>query len=1335
MEMIQLGGSSEVQQVVIQDTSVTGGFKVRFNNLAWSSCLAFTATADDVAAVLNAPTYIGAGSVMVSGDTNKLELPNGYIYRITFVGEGVTGNVPLINVQQGDAGCANVVSNTNVAAVGVVDGGTPTREFALTSVYEGEDANTPRVAYSVSQQFSVMSEQFEIQQITILNPGNSIAAGATYKVTVMQTSTTPIPWNADESTLQNALLTALKADLPFKNVKDGDVVVTRRTDSNLAPDGFIYMIYFVGISDPGNLADIQVAAATAPDIGPNNVKQVTIRDGIDGVVAMSPNSIPLASPGDSTIPSQFLSSTTANTQLDVYKVNGFLWTIKFKSSLGNIPQLGKQTTALSGGALAIVDDFVPGSAATSYVIPNLIPGIMYFVHVAALTDVGIGTFTSPASITPSGAASAVRNIAAGYALYEREVQQVRLAASHVTEIQEITTKAASIAEVQTLQTYASPASCPSGACISGSLAFRVPTVQTIRIWARAAITGTFTLQFTRGVANSGSFRPIGDVTAAIAWNADANAVKSALISTSSGRVAAVTTDDIIVTRDGDASADFDYGYIFQITFVGTNVAGETSKITCSDTFVVSGNAAGDCTVTMDTDIAMGTDTAIQQVIVASKKTLAVGSYSLKFVHMGGLQTSNCIPFDASASTMRATLELMPNIDKAFVTREQYAADGFSGFVYRIFFHGSGVYGDVNPLTYTFNLCTAFQTQVSNILTAVSAPDIKLEVSIVDPGGFNGGNKFVKAATASAAELASDLKQLPVFGDVLVSQSLPDEQGGYIWTVVFNDSEGNLPQFICAVDSFPTGNGCVTDTLTDGNVLSGSFIIEASAPIPFNADAATMTAALEAMSWVGTVQVQRSAPSPQYGYTWTITFLDYRGDVPTLLVTSSLVGTGSQITVQEVRKGNALGGTFTLAYRSSVTSPIKWDAPATATDSNSDGSSVQEKLEALDVIGQVSVQRSAIPDQEGGYIWLVTFLDNILNPGDLPLLQGNASTLSGVGALVFTKEIIKGSNAVGDQLWLSFDPPATDNGSPITQYQVRWDTSAMFKSNPADVFLSDPELLYRTQHITTSAPSLAWSNVKRTCVPAVQKLTISTTGSFSLRFRGESTTALGLTVGTSRLAQLKAALQALASIGKVDITSTADVLTVSAEFLITFAALPGVLPLLTVIPTGVATVVGVQEGITNFRKEVVVFSCQATVGNVAFTYSGVTKEIAFDAVLSDVEVLLSAVLFGVEAESISVTSNGGQTLLCATSSAKDITIVFNRVYGYIQLGVAQGTSIASDATITRNTAASIDGVYYDNPALVMSGTFQVGYQVMGFQAIPFALEGIGTRFALIWIHLD
>ncbi|RLN26461.1 hypothetical protein BBJ28_00021725, partial [Nothophytophthora sp. Chile5] len=1303
VEMLEFGGSREVQTLTIKDKDAAGMFRILFNGET-TGCLFFHAEAADVADTLALLHSIGAAGVFVSRDSDVVQAPNGFVYRVTFVGDLVTGNVPLMEVQEANVACNTfLLATMKVAVTSDTEGGTLTGEFALTTYYDGEAPDTSHVAYSVSQQFSVMSEQFEIQQLIIDNPSDDIdsdgiAPDGTYRLTLLGKDTESIAWDASESDLE----TALAVD----GVTAGDITVTRREDSVLAPHGFVYTIYFSGSSVAGDLAQIVKKAATG--FGTADVIVSTVREGVDGVSPFTTSSIPLALPGDSASTSQYLSS---DTNLDVFKMNGFMWTIKFKSTIGNIPALGKQTNLLSGGKLTVVDNFVPGSSSNSYVITNLLGGINYFVHVAASTDIGMGPFTPSASITPSGTASEVQNIAAGYASYQREVQEVRLAATHVTEIQEITTEAASIAEVQTLRTFASPALCFSDACIKGSFAFRVPTVQTVKVSALAKITkGTFALKFIRQVedqAHAGSFEEVGDWTDPIAWDAQASDMKSALVAK-----AAITADDIVVTRDGDGSADFDFGYVFQITFVGNSVAGETSKIAwkdsvttnsaCCTPFETTGNVAHSLSVAMNSGTAMGTDTAVQQVSVTAKKTLVEGSYSLIFDHLGAKKTSGCIAFDALASTMEATLEAMDNIDKVFVTREQDAEIAPNGFIYRIFFYGNGVYGKVKLLEYTQTNCAAFQTQENNALTATGVGG-KVDISMVDQGGFDASNTFVNAAEETAAQLTTDLDRLPKFGDVLVSQSLVDEQGGYVWTVAFEDSEGDLPQFICAVDTVfaaSAGAGCETDTLTDGNALSGSFVIEASEAIPYNADAATVKEALEAMSWVGTVQVMQSAPSPQYGYSWTITFLDYLGELPTLSVTSSLVGTGSQISVREVRKGNAISGTFTLTYLSSVTTPIDWNAPATAEDSNSDGSSLQEKLEALDVIGRVDVQRSSA-DQEGGYSWLVTFLDNLLNSGDVPLLQSNASALSGEGVVAFTREVTKGSNAVGDQLWLSFDPPATDSGSPITKYQVRWDTSAAFTANPADFFITDPEILYRTQRITTSAPNLAWSHVKLSSVSAVQKLKVLIAGTFSLSFRGESTAIF--TVGTSTPADLKAELEALSSVGAVDVTPMTGLLTASSEFQITFTEMQGALPLLKAIssPAHVVSAEEIQAGVTNFRKEVVVFSCSEISGTIQFGHGGKSVPVDYNALLSDVEAKLLT-LFGVEAESISVSSTSNTQMTLCSAAPEDIRITFDRVYGNIKLDVTA-------AGITLNTDASIDGVYNDNPALSMSGTFQVGYR--------------------------
>ena len=86
--------------------------------------------------------------------------------------------------------------------------------------------------------------------------------------------------------------------------------------------------------------------------------------------------------------------------------------------------------------------------------------------------------------------------------------------------------------------------------------------------------------------------------------------------------------------------------------------------------------------------------------------------------------------------------------------------------------------------------------------------------------------------------------------------------------------------------------------------------------------------------------------------------------------------------------------------SRTTSAIALNAVATALESGGDGTSVEEKLEALDNVGDVQVSRSAVNKADGGYSWTVTFLrddpqhceqrdtaSNLCNaPGDVPRLR-------------------------------------------------------------------------------------------------------------------------------------------------------------------------------------------------------------------------------------------------------------------------------------------------------------------------------------------------------------
>uniref|UniRef100_K3WLI2 Fibronectin type-III domain-containing protein n=1 Tax=Globisporangium ultimum (strain ATCC 200006 / CBS 805.95 / DAOM BR144) TaxID=431595 RepID=K3WLI2_GLOUD len=914
VQRLRLTSNSEVT------STSTGLFQLLFTlngKTAVTDCLAYGISAEDLQLQINQLSNLVAlvnhVNVTREGDGTSA-WGYGYEYLVNFDGPiSIVGGSPALiieTVREGSAGydydifflayptavilndaaCQAMPSTSAVVITTDREGGQPTGAFGLTSMYDGERPGT-HVAYSVAQLFSVMNEQFEIQKIVVSNPQSTLTDADTYKLTLGTfPQTVAIKWNAGEAEMEAALKVA--------GINSEDIIVTRRTDSAAAPNGYVYTIYFTGGTVKGNLPEMTVATTFT---GTGTVAVSTPTQGKDGGASLQAKSIPLALPSNPETVSQYLANDAV---LGVYKVNGFFWTIKFKSTIGNIPVLGTNTEALTG-KLTVVDDFVPGAASNSYVMTNLLPGINYYVRVAAATDVGLGPFTSTSSIVPSGVALPVQSIASGYALHAREVQE------------------------------------------------------TITVSALAPITsGSFSIQFTRYKSNG-----------------------------------------------ADTSNDSE---------------GKENSV------VADVNPA----------LAMGTDAAVQEV-------------TLRFNHLGDTVESSCIVYDAPA-------------------------------------RGN-------------------DTQENNALTTTGVNGL-VTIAMVDYGGFNAANTFVDAAAATAEQLEQDLNRLPVFGDVIVSRSLADEQGGFIWTIAFKDSEGDLPQFICARDATfvaTTGTGCETSTLTDGNVLSGDFVIESSIPISYDASAVTMKAALEAMAWVGAVQVVRSAPSAQKGYTWTITFLDYFGDVPTLMATSSLVGTGASIQVREVRKGNSITGAFALSYMGYTTTPVAWDAKAMAVDSGSDGSSMQEKLEALDVVGPINVERSTM-DREGGLIWRITFLDNMLNPGDLLLLQANSTLLNGVGVVAFIREVRKGSNAVGDQLWLSFDPPKSDNGSPITKYRVRWDTSATFSARPAEYFITEAATLYQTQKIVTGAQSLAWSAIKAREVAEVQSVTIANAAingnTFTLSFR-------------------------------------------------------------------------------------------------------------------------------------------------------------------------------------------------------------------------------------------
>merc|ERR1711988_2052987 len=120
-------------------------------------------------------------------------------------------------------------------------------------------------------------------------------------------------------------------------------------------------------------------------------------------------------------------------------------------------------------------------------------------------------------------------------------------------------------------------------------------------------------------------------------------------------------------------------------------------------------------------------------------------------------------------------------------------------------------------------------------------------------------------------------------------------------------------------------------------------------------------------------------------------------------------------------------------------------------------------------------------------------------------------------------------ASSTELNVSFIPPLSDNGSPVTKYKVEWDGAAGISE---------------VQAITTSASS-------------------SLDGTFRLSFRGHSTSALPYDASDERL---QVALEGLRTVGKVRVERTGPI---SNGFMweVTFLQNVGNVPLISLDPTG------------------------------------------------------------------------------------------------------------------------------------------------------------------------
>lgn len=96
-----------------------------------------------------------------------------------------------------------------------------------------------------------------------------------------------------------------------------------------------------------------------------------------------------------------------------------------------------------------------------------------------------------------------------------------------------------------------------------------------------------------------------------------------------------------------------------------------------------------------------------------------------------------------------------------------------------------------------------------------------------------------------------------------------------------------------------------------------------------------------------IRYPRSDSDGRGGYTWSVTFLGYVGDVPALVADNDLTGYSATISVVEEVKGNQLGGTFALELDGFVTDDLAYDVSA---------EELRTALEDLGNVGTVGITR-------------------------------------------------------------------------------------------------------------------------------------------------------------------------------------------------------------------------------------------------------------------------------------------------------------------------------------------------------------------------------------------
>lgn len=223
-----------------------------------------------------------------------------------------------------------------------------------------------------------------------------------------------------------------------------------------------------------------------------------------------------------------------------------------------------------------------------------------------------------------------------------------------------------------------------------------------------------------------------------------------------------------------------------------------------------------------------------------------------------------------------------------------------------------------------------------------------------------------AYDATETEMLDALRQLDQSSDVLeVARSGPFLNKAFEWRLTFGGYPDRVRTIAAISADLSGGAGAVIPTLLSPgakseqveittSLTSGAFTCSANllvtSAIAFDTSATDVAAAFEASGFGRTTVVIGPAGTGS----WTVTFVDWTGDLP-------MLDCGANQTVTEVAAGTglALSGSFRLSYEGEWTSLLQFNASAT------DIEAALNALGSLDDVVVLSSTGSGVGDVNGG----------------------------------------------------------------------------------------------------------------------------------------------------------------------------------------------------------------------------------------------------------------------------------------------------------------------------------------------------------------------------------